>query len=244
MARVGFDYGGEVPAKAGSSFKQPEVGETTARVKSIIHIGHYAKVWKGKKNAPAPYVVVVFELHGNFEDDGETPIDSSISFALKSGEKSTLTKFLDAIDPKGVTTGFNDCIGLPISLNLKAGKDKNEDGAPKYVNIAGMSAVAASLLKLPQATLEEVLPPVKCPGVGHVAFKDLTKEAILELNAYLHVAGILEKSESFKGSAAEAVLAAIRKEDPEYGKTDKTDEEQSPTPDAPQPPDMDDAQEF
>lgn len=245
MSREGFDYGAE-PVKGAGGFKQPEVGETTGRVRSIIHLGTYEKVWKGKKQAPAPFVAVIFELHGQFEDDEETPLTTSIAFPLKKGnEKAAMIKFLNAVDPKEETSGFGDCITRPLSLNMEGSKEKDEDGKPKYVNCKSISAVPASILKMKPELLAEVLPALKEEGVGFVKFEDMTKEAMLELNPYLHINLIMEKATNFKGSKAESILAEIRKEDPKFGISDDKEESKSTnSEDTPPPPDMSETQEY
>ena len=239
MARDGFDYGGETPLSAGGMFKQPEVGQATGRVRSIIHIGRFSKIWKGTAAPAAPYVAVIFELHDQWEDEEETiPLTTSIAFPLKKGDKANMVKFLNAVDPDDKAAGFGDCIGLPASLNMVGSKDKDDDGNPKFVNCKEVTAVPKSILKH--------LPELQVKGVGHVAFVDMTKEAVLELNPHLHVAAIMEKAENYKGSQAEKVVAEIRKEDPDFAKASTSTREDAGKDDRPEPPppDMDESEEY
>lgn len=238
MSREGFDFGGETPISSGGMFKQPEVGQATGCVRSIIHIGRFSKIWKGKASPAAPYVAVVFELHDQWEDEEETiPLTTSIAFPLKKGDKAHMVKFLNAVDPDEKAASFKECIGLPASLNMVGSKDKDDDGNPKFVNCKEITAVPKSVLKH--------LPKLSVEGVGHVEFDALTKEAVLELNPHLHVAAIMEKAENYKGSVAEKVVAAIRKEDPDFGKASaKPEDSGSDERPEPPPPDMDEEQEY
>jgi hypothetical protein len=110
---------------------------------------------------------------------------------------------------------------------MEGSEDKDDKGKPKYVNCREVTAVPA--------TMVDLLPALSVEGAGNVSFDKITKEAMLELNPFLHVNMIMEKSVNFKGSEAEKVLAAIRAEDPSYGrKTSKREEppvsEEKPAP--------------
>lgn len=218
-----FDYGTEHDVKEpGGEFKNPAVGEHPARLRSLIHVGLFRDTYKGvRKKTPFPYVVAIFELKDeeDFEDDGETPLRISKSFPLKKGDKSFMTKFISALDPKGLASGFDDLIGAACSINCKAGKEKNEDGTPKYVNFGGISGLSAKFAAMVDDLVD--------PGVGHCRFNDLTKEAILELAPIREVNMILMQGEEYSGSKAEKIIAAIRKDDPDFAvrkeKSDKDD---------------------
>jgi hypothetical protein len=128
-----------------------------------------------------------------------------------------MTKFIKALDPKGEAKGFDDLIGAPCTVNCKGGKDKNEDGTPKYINFGGISAMVPKLA----AITDELA----VPGVGHVRFPDLTKEAVLELNPIREVNMILMEGENYSGSKAEEIVNAIREENPDFAVRKKKTEE-------------------
>ena len=222
---MGFDYGTEEEVKGGGTFTNPEVGQHSARVRSIIHCGLFRERFNNKGKVeikkPAPQVVVIFELKDvrdegdeegfhDFEEDGETPLEIHKTFPLKKGDKATLTKFMKAIDPKQEYEGFDDFIGQCCMIDIKPGKEKGDDGKPKYVNAGDVTAMAHKLKKLTPELLIE--------GAGHVPFPQLTKEAIMEMNPITEVADILMLGEKYKGSPAEAIIAEIREENADYAK--------------------------
>lgn len=229
MARDGFDYGTEESVTEAGGFKQPEIGPHTARLRSVVHCGLFCEEYKGKKKKPAAEVVAVFELKEDtdFEDDGVTPLTINKSFPLKLGDKTFFSKFLKALDPDENAGGFDDMIGAACTIDIKPGKEVNEDGSPKYVNFGGISGIPKKFAAM-VPELNEGL------GVGHVRFEDLTVAAIKELNPALEVAGILMKGEKYKGSKAEAIVAEIRKENPDFAKTKAKTE--GPKGDEPTPP--------
>lgn len=213
MARQGFDYGAEPVSGGGKNFKNPEVGLHAARLKSVIHLGLFSETFGKELKPPAPYVCAVWELKEDTDiDEDGNPLTYSKVFPLREGDKSFLTKFLKAHDPKELAAGFSDMIGAPVQLDLKAGKEQNEDGTPKYVNLGadGVTELHAKLIPITPSLVNE--------GVGHVKFVDLTKEAILELHPIRDVAGILlsENHHSYVGSKAEAIIAEIRKENKDF----------------------------
>ena len=220
-----FDYGTEDVPEAGKDFKNPEIGDHTARLRSIIHCGMYrenSKKYGIKK--PAPQVVAIFELKDeeDFEDDGVTPLTIHKSFPLKKGDKSFATAFRKAFDPKGKASGFDDFIGEACQISCVGSKVTNDDGTPKYVNFGGVTGLPAKFAKM--------IDPLAVEGVGHVRFENLTKEAILELNPILDVANVLMKGEKYEGSVAEQIVEEIRKENPDFAvpkKKDDSSEEKS-----------------
>jgi hypothetical protein len=220
MARQGFDYG-EKPVTGGKSFKNPAEGKHPARLRSVIHLGIFQEEFKGKLKDPAPYVCAVFELKddGDFNEDG-TPMSYSKTFPLRDGDKSFLTKFLNALDKEEKSTGFDDLIGACCELDLTGSEEKGDDGLPKYINLTndGISTLHPKL-----AAITEEL---SVKGVGHVKFADLTKEAVLELHPIRDVANILlsENHHSYVGSKAEAIIAEIRKEDKDFAVRKASDE--------------------
>lgn len=216
---MSFDYGTEEVAEAGGTFKNPEIGDHSAVLRSIIHCGMFREEYKGEKKKPAPEVVAIFELKDeeDFEDDGETPLTLSKAFPLKKGDKAFMTKFIKALDPKGEAEGFDDLIGKACQVTAKGSKALNEDGTPKYVNFGGISGLLPKFAKM--------IDPLQVKGVGHVRFEDITKEAVLELNPILEVANILMLGEKYEGSKAEEVVNEIRKENPDFAKQKEKKEE-------------------
>jgi len=213
MSDTGFDFGTEEEIKdPGVAFKNPELGEHSARLRSIIHCGLFRETFKGEMKKPFPQVVAIFELKedDDFEEDGVTPLTISKSFPLKKGDRAFTTKFIKALDPKGEAKGLTDLIGAACTVNCIGSKIKNEDGTPKYVNFGGISGLPAKFAKM--------LDPLQIEGVGHVPFDQLTKEAVLELNPVREVNMILMEGEKYHGSKAEEIVNEIRDENPEFAK--------------------------
>jgi len=214
-----FDYGAE-PVEAGGTFKQAEVGPHEARLRSLIHLGMFRELFQGKQKSPAPEVVAVFELKGeeDFEDDGTTPLFITKAFPVKKGDRTFMTKFLKALDPKGAANGFDELIDTPCMVEVVPSKKVNDDGTPKYVNFGGVTGMTKKFAAMVE--------PLTEGGAGHVRFDDLTEDAIMELNPILEVANILLKGENYAGSKAEGIVAAIRKENPEFAKMSEKTEDQ------------------
>ena len=156
-----------------------------------------------------------------------------------------MTKLLKAVDRKGEFKKMGDLLTQPLMLDVKAGKEKGEDGKPTYVNCGD------ALRMLPK--IAKHVPPLLDEGVGHVLFKDLTKEAILELHPSLEVQKYLmtavdkNGNDIYKGSPAEAAIAEIRKEDPEFAtgfNAEKPAEEAPSQPADPNPEKLDEDEEF
>ena len=126
-----------------------------------------------------------------------------------------MTKFIKALDPKGKAKGFNDIIGAACQVNCKGGKDKNEDGTPKYINFGGIAGIPAKFAKLTE--------DLNVVGFGHVRFEDLTKEIIMDLHPIREVANIIMKGEKYKGSKAEEIINEIKKEKPDFAESKEAD---------------------
>ena len=224
---TGFDFGTEEVVEGGGSFKNPEEGDHSAVLRSIIHCGIFRETYLKEKKKPAPQVVAIFELKDeeDFEEDGVTPLTIHKSFPLKKGDKAFMTKFISALDPKGEAGGFDELIGKPCQVNCKGSKEKNDDGTPKYINFGGLSSMLPKFAKM--------IDPLTVEGVGHVRFENLTKEAVLELNPVLEVSRILMEGDRYSGSKAEEVVNAIRVDNPEFAvykkkKEDKKDADAQP----------------
>jgi hypothetical protein len=240
---MAFDYGTEEEIKEpGGNFKNPSEGEHSARLRSLIHMGMFRETFKGEKKKPFPQVVAIFELKedDDFEDDGVTPLTISKSFPLKKGDRAFMTKFINALDPKGKASGFDDLIGAACTVTCKGGKDKNEDGTPKYINFGGMSGMPPKLA----AITDELA----VTGVGHCRFPDLTEEAIMELNPVREVNMILMEGENYSGSKAEEIVNAIREDNPDFAKRKKKEDKDDDTKDEEKPREkeanLDDEEEF
>ena len=220
MAYEGFDYGTTEEIKEpGGDFKQPTEGDHSARLRSLIHVGMYRETFNKEKKKPFPQVIAIFELKedDDFEEDGVTPLTISKSFPLKKGDRAFCTKFLAALDPGKKAKGFDDVIGAACTITCKGGKEKNEDGSPKYINFGGMSGLPAKFAAM--------LEPLAVKGVGHVPFDQITKAAIMELNPVRDVNMVLMESENYSGSEAEKIINAIRKDNPDFATRKKKDED-------------------
>ena len=234
-----FDYGAAPIAAAG--FKNPDVGNQSARLRSIIHLGTYSDIFRegGKEEVkkPAPHVVMILELTGedNMTEDGEQQLTIDKDFPLKTGDKATATKIRKAFDSKGEASGFNDFIGGCCMVDVKPGKDKNDDGTPKFVNAGDVTSMPAQFAKM--------TPALQLAGVGHVTFSNLTKEAILELHPILHVKKILMNSVNYPGSNAEVIVNEMLVENPTWldskAKGEQKAEAGNAQQDAPPPEDQD-----
>ena len=214
---MSFDYGAD-PVESLSS-KQPEVGSHMARVRSIIHCGPVENFYLGDSKGISPNVVVICELEGSddFEDDGVTRLVLDKDMPLKTGDKATVQKFLKAVDPKTVCGGFDDVIGLPVMIDAVGGKEKDDKGDPKWVNLSAFSSVAKDFISMVPELTEE--------GVGHVTFANLTKEAILELHPIRHVNKLLMKSVAYEGSNAQKIIDEIKEANPDFAVPAKKDDD-------------------
>jgi len=207
---TGFDYGTDEVSEGGGAFKNPEVGDHSARLRSIIHCGMFRETYNKEKKKPAPQVVAIFELKDDedFEDDGTTPLTMHKTFPLKKGDKAFMTKFIKALDPKGKAKGFDDLVGAACQINCKGGKELLDDGKPKYINFGGISGMPAKFAAMTEDLIEI--------GVGHIPFDDITKEAIMELHPIREVADIIMEGDRFAGSAAEVIIMEIRAENADF----------------------------
>lgn len=251
-----FNYGADPVQGAGGSFKNALEGKHAARVRSIIHHGMFQETFDKKKKAAAPEVTVIFELkeETDFDDDGTTPLEISKSFPLRKGDKAFLTKFMAALDTDKANPakGFDDFIGRCCEVELKGGKEKGDDGLPKYINFAGISSLHPKLVKITDE--------LSVAGVGHIAFADITVEAIKELHPIREVADILLEGMNYVGSKAEQCVAEIRADNADFAirkaKTDKPDdkkpkgdvkpeaESKAPQEPAEKPAELDENEEF
>ena len=217
---MSFNYGAD-PVVTGGSIKQAAAGQHEARLSGIIHLGQYEDTFGGKKKPAAPFVCALFELKsgeegGGINDDG-TPIIVHKSFALKKGDRATLTKFMKVMltteefkkyEAGVLEGGFEDFIGRPLLIDMEGSKKKDDNGEAAYTNVSGMSKMPAKLAKL----CEEL----ELESVGHVPFDKLDELALRTLPPF-EIWGKLEESIDFPGSAVEEVLADIRKETPDFG---------------------------
>ena len=217
---MSFNYGAD-PVVTGGSIKQAAAGQHEARLSGIIHLGQYEDTFGGKKKPAAPFVCALFELKsgeegGGINDDG-TPIMVHKSFALKKGDRATLTKFMKVMltteefkkyEAGVLEGGFEDFIGRPLLIDMEGSKKKDDNGEAAYTNVSGMSKMPAKLAKL----CEEL----ELESVGHVPFDKLDELALRTLPPF-EIWGKLEESIDFPGSAVEEVLADIRKETPDFG---------------------------
>lgn len=225
---MSFNYGAD-PVVTGGSIKQADVGQHEARLSAIIHLGQFEDTFGGKKKPAAPFVCALFELKsgeegGGVKEDG-TPIMVHKSFALKKGDRATLTKFMKVMltteefkkyEAGVLEGGFDDFIGRAALIDMEGSKKKDDDGNPAYTNVGGMS-------KMP-AKLEKLCEDLELESLGHVPFNKLDEKALRALPPF-EIWGKLEESIDFPGSPAEEALLAIRKEDPDFGTNQAKDDD-------------------
>lgn len=234
MAELDFDYGADLAEGGGFDRVNPEVGVQYGYLKSVVHLGKVAGDFEGKAKDPTNRVSLNFELMGNLVPEGEDgcitglhpdtgePLTQSVVVNLVKGDNAFLTKVMNALISKkemdeGSIKGWEPLIGRPVTLDIKGSK-KLKDGKPEYVDIKGISVFPPALK--PMAT------GIKHKGVGHVLLKDLTKEALEEVNMFLGVQKGMMESEEWKAGThpAIAIVEEIRKDNPNYAKaTGKAD---------------------
>lgn len=222
MAR-NFDAGAEIAAAGGIVFKNPEVGDHESVITGIIHVGsfedHFKKGGKVDIKKPVNYVLVRATLMGDADlnEDGSR-MEQWTAVALKQGDKATLTKLLNAVDPKELLGGFDDFIGQVFTVSMVGDErgGKNEDGTFKYVNWKGFSGCPDKLKKIVLAQVEEE----GIPMLGHVKFADITKEVLDAIPAHIVRQYYLNegngKNVSIAGTAVEAIIKEARAADPEW----------------------------
>lgn len=231
MARGDFDFGAQVTKAEGKVFKNPEVGDHEAVISGIIHVGSFQDIFKKGNTTevkkPANFVLVKIVLMGDDDkNEDDSRMEQWMPVPLKSGDKATLTKFLNAVDPKELLGGFDDFIGECLTATMVGSGDKNDDGSFKYVNWKGFGGMPDKLKKLVIAQVEEE----GLSMTGHITFDKLTKEILDEIPANLVRQYFLNetprgKNLSVAGSHVEAIIKAAREEDPEWKKAKKKDEE-------------------
>lgn len=236
MAREGFDFGAEVAAAGGKVFKNPEPGAHDSLITAIVHIGSFADVFvSGQKKEPKPpcnFVLVQTTLFNESDknEDGSR-IQKWQSMPLKFGNKSNLTKFLQAVDPNQKLPGFDEVIGVAVTTDWKANeiKGKNEDGTWKAVNLNGYSGMTERTAKLVKADADAEGINI----IGHVKFSDITLDVLEEIPGYIISQYFLSegknggKNESYAGSAVEAIINAKRAEDPTWKVKQESDEDET-----------------
>lgn len=193
-----FDYGGEVASNTG--FKQPPVGLRKARLCGLLRLGTFCETYrKGnvvEVKAPAPEAIAIFHLLGKADLAEDEPVYFTKQFPLKKGEKSFLHgDFIPAMGGMQKHSGFPSMIGSLHTIELKGGKELNDEGGPKYVNFGGIAAIDEDTLEMlegqPQlAALENY--------VGFQKEDELTKEALLMLHPTREFAGIVMQTEEYK----------------------------------------------
>ena len=220
-----FDFGADVAESAGVKRVNPEVGLHFARLKSVIHLGKIAQMYRGKPKPPVNVVTFIFELKGDLDevddlhpDTGE-PLTIGLKVNLVKGDNARLTEVMGALIGKNdEVKGFDDLIGRPCQLNLEGSDAKGEDSKPKYVDIkakGGLAPVAKAFAAQ--------IPELKNAGAGHCRLTQLTMAAMEELNGFLDVQEGMMKSEEWKAGThpAIALVEEIRKERPNYAKAEK-----------------------
>lgn len=231
MARPQFDFGADVAAGGGAVFKNPDVGDHESIISAIVHVGsfqdHFKQGGKVDIKKPCNYVLVRATLMGDEDlNEDQSRMEQWLAVALKSGDKATLTKLMNAVDPKEVMEGFDDFIGAPFTVNMVGDEKggKNDDGSFKYVNWKGFAGCPAKLAKMVIAAVEEE----GITNLGHIPFTGITKEVLDAIPAHIVRQYFLNetpngKNLSVEGSPVAAIIAAAREADPEWKKAKKSD---------------------
>lgn len=214
-----FDYGGAV-AETVSLFKNPNVGTRNARLWGLIRLGTFAETYRNGKTeelkAPAPFAAAIFHLLGKSDklDDG-SPMFFVKTFPLKKGDKSFLHKtFIPAMGGMAKHKGFGTMGNQLVSLTLKAGKEMNDDGTPKFVNFGNMAEIGEDTLEL----LEGAAAYAALEGApGFVMEADLSEAVLDKLNPVREFAGIVMQTEEFKAGThpAQELIQKMYDADPE-----------------------------
>lgn len=234
MAR-NFDFGAEITQATGGVFKNPEVGEHEAVISGIIHVGSFQDIFKKGNTTevkkPANFVLVKVVLMGDNDKNDGSRMEQWMAVPLKSGDRATLTKFLNAVDPKELLGGFDDFIGECMLASMVGDEKggKNEDGTFKYVNWKGFGGMPDKLKKLVLAQVEEE----GLSMTGHITFDKLTREIIDSIPAHLVRQYLLNetprgKNLSVAGSHVEAIIAEARAADANWKKAKKKDGDATP----------------
>lgn len=234
MAR-NFDAGAEIAVGGGAVFKTPDVGDHESVITGIVHVGSFEDHFKDKGKVdikkPVNYVLVRATLMGDedFNED-ESRMEQWTAVALKQGDRATLTKLLNAVDPKELLGGFDDFIGQVFTVSMVGDEKggKNDDGTFKYVNWKGFGGCPDKLKKLVLAEVEEK----GLDMIGHVKFPDLTKEVLDAIPAHMVRQYFLNegngKNLSVPGSHVEAIIAEARAADPDWKKRKASEKDAKP----------------
>ncbi|AIM51244.1 hypothetical protein phD2B_0017 [Lelliottia phage phD2B] len=230
MAR-NFDFGADVAAGGGAVFKNPEVGDHESIISAIVHVGsfqdHFKQGGKVDIKKPCNYVLVRATLMGDedLNEDGSR-MEQWTAVALKSGDKATLTKLMNAVDPKESMGGFDDFIGAPFTVSMvgDAKGGTNEDGSFKYVNWKGFAGCPQKLAKLVLAAVEEE----GITTLGHIPFAGITKEVLDAIPAHMVRQYFLNETQngknlSVEGSPVAAIISAAREADADWKKAKAKD---------------------
>lgn len=227
----GFDYGGEV-AETASNFKNPTVGSRSARLFALLRVGTFCETYRsnGKVEVkpPAPQAIAVFQLLGKEDktDEGD-PMFFTKQFPLKKGDKSFLhSKFIPAMGGMSKHKGFGTMKDQLCTLSLKGGKEKNDDGLPKYINFESVSAIPSDMLEdmedMPKyAALEN--------SIGFLTESELTEEALSYLNPVRDLGMCVFQTEEYKAGThpSQEVLEAVYNKNPELYENKKSEESNS-----------------
>lgn len=256
---MSFDYGDELVGGS-SKFKNPELGKHCSRLAGVIHLGMCPDEFRDKKTGkvvvkdPTPFVQFVYMLlEDNDKLDDGSPMYVSEELPLKRGDKAKLTARMKVLltpaelvqyEAGTLQGGFGDLIGRPLELDLKGSDAKNEDGTPKYVNIATVGKLHEKLLAMTPPMPEDAYVP------GFVKYEEMTREVVEFLSPYI-VATKMLKAVNLgvppKGMASRAAIDAILAEKPDAFSLKKKDDAKEEGPkieDKAPPPDLDSEEEF
>lgn len=264
-----YNFAGDLEESSGGDWTNPELGSHPARIHSLTFLDRYAATFKGKKKDPTLMVAVRFAIYDEEEDEETEEITVKPCegrnfltkvFSFKWSDKGHFPLMLAALYPKQCTVKtkpsdevFNKMItklvGKACTVDIVADGKEMDGDKPKYVKINTVTKIALATSKLVPQLDEEEAETSKI-----TMYKDITETQLRYLKGY-EIRRMIEEGENFQGSTAQAVLAEIREEDPDFAinvESDKPEKKEKPSskPDKPAQKDeeseenLDDDEEF
>lgn len=197
---------------AGNDFFKLPAGETPVlmRFRSVISAGQCHFTFDGKKSEKATSAIAVVvecwpykvdKKKGKIVITSKEPAVVYHTFkAIRGNKKAGYTKMMDSLGCK-TPDGLMDATAMGTVFT----SDKGYMYLRADIKASGLSEAKAT----PKATKKGfAVPNLDC----------MTKEAMLELNPITQVKEYVLEAVNFPGSAAERVVAAIRKDKPDYAK--------------------------
>lgn len=233
MSEQEYNFAGDMVTPEGKDFKNPSLGQHPVRISNIQFLPTYVAEYQGKKKDPAPMVAIEFKLFDMDEEGNCTPNEDQPTmvkvFPFKWHKLAQFTKFMCKVYPDKLTLDtrpddalFNKCIAALLNSKRSGltaevvadGKAKADDGSPKYVTLDSFS--------VPMAIIAKAIPEVE--GGRILPFSQITEDGIRMLKGY-DVRKYIIESDQYEGSKAQAIIEEIRKEDPDFAKQKKKEDE-------------------